>query len=205
MSLKRALQQLAFLREDLSAIVNRRWWRWITMWMWHGSAPAIVTYRLNRCVYLLFGRAHHAVRLLLWPLFFLLRFLGPVLEINYRADIGPRFKILHPNMGALVSGNAVCGRGLTLTGGNWVASRRRTKPGDIRLGDNVVLRANAMVLGPIKVGDDVMVAAGAVVVSDCLPGSLMMGVPARPVEASRILPDTSRHGPIHEDTLQFES
>ncbi len=91
----------------------------------------------------------------MWPLFFFLRFLGPVLEINYRADIGPGFKILHPGMGVLVSGNAVCGRCLTLTGGNWVSSRRPTRPGDIQLGDDVVLRAHSMVLGPIRVGDGV--------------------------------------------------
>lgn len=185
MRIKEALEQLVFLYEDLSAIVNRRWWRWITMWMWFGSAPAIVTYRLNRFLYLLLGKAHHVARLVLWPVFLLLRCLGPVLDINYRADIGPRFMILHATMGVLVSGRAVCGRCLTLTGGNWVASRRRTEPGDIRLGDNVVLRAKAMVLGPIHVGDRCVIGAGAVALTDCAPGSVMVGVPARPISGSR--------------------
>ena len=155
------------------------------MWLWHGSAPAIVTYRLNRFVYLLFGRAHHAVRLVLWPLFFVLRFLGPVLEISYRADIGPRLRVLHAGMGALVSRNAACGTNLTLTGGNWVASRRPTKPGDIQLGNDVMLRANAMVLGPICVGDGCVIGAGAVVLHDCPPESVMIGIPAKPVSRAK--------------------
>jgi serine acetyltransferase len=184
MRIRRAFQQLSHLTADLSAIVNRRHYRWLTMWLWHGSAPGIIAYRVNHIGFLLFGEAYSAVRLVLWPFFFVLRFFGPVLDIHYRAEIGPRFVVLHPNMGVLVSRNAICGSGLTLTGGNWVASRRRTRPGDIKLGNGVTLRANAMVLGPIEVGDGVTVAAGAVVLDNCPPGSVMIGVPAKPVSGS---------------------
>ncbi len=180
MRIEKSFEQLRFLQEDLCAIVNRRWYRWITMWLWHGSAPAIVAYRLNRCLYLLFGESYRFIRILFWPLFLSLRLFGPVLDINYKADIGPRLKVLHPTMGVLVSKNAVCGSDLTVTGGNWIASRKPTVPGDISIGDDVTLRANAMVLGPIRVGDGCMIGAGAVAVSGCLPGMVMVGVPARP-------------------------
>lgn len=150
------------------------------MWLWHSSVPAILTYRLNRCLYLFFGKPYNVIRVLLWPIFFLFRLLGPVLDISYHADIGPGFKILHPTLGVLVSGKAVCGRGLVLTGGNWIASRKPTLPGDISIGDNVTLRANAMVLGPIRVGDGCVVGAGAVAVNDCPLGSVMVGIPALP-------------------------
>jgi serine O-acetyltransferase len=178
----KSFEQLTYLRQDLSAQVGRAWWRWLTMWLWHGSAPAITTYRLNRCFFLFLGENYRILRIVLWPLLLPLRLLGPVLDINYRADIGPGLKVLHPSMGVLISANAVCGCNLELTGGNWITSRRRTRPGDIRVGDEVKVRANAVVLGPVSIGDRCVLGAGSVVLDDCLPGLMVVGVPARPIE-----------------------
>ena len=73
----------------------------------------------------------------------------------------------------------VCGRGLILTGGNWIIMKERLGPGDIVIGDDVVLQANAIVMGPVRVGDGCVIGAGAVVMSNCPPGSTMVGAPAR--------------------------
>lgn len=51
--------------------------------------------------------------------------------------------------------------------------------GDIVVGNNVFIGANAIILGPVKIGDNVVVAAGAVVNKDVPSGSVVGGVPAK--------------------------
>jgi serine O-acetyltransferase len=47
------------------------------------------------------------------------------------------------------------------------------------LGNNVAVKAGAIVIGDIMIGDGVIVGAGAVVVKDVPPGCTVVGVPAR--------------------------
>ena len=197
MSFRKALQQLQYLHADLSAIVNRRWWRWFTMWIPYGSAPGILSYRMSRCLYLLIGETFEKVRFVLWPILVLLRLLGPGLDIRYGADIGPGLKILHPGFGVLVSRRTRCGKGLELTGGNWIVIKDWPGGhGNIVIGDDVTLRANAILMGPVRVGDGCVIGAGAVVMNDCHAGSTMVGAPARPVSG----PDAELAVIDHENT-----
>lgn len=57
--------------------------------------------------------------------------------------------------------------------------------GPITLGDKVLLGAGAVVLGGVTIGDGVTVGAGAVVTRDVEPGTVVGGVPARPVSRAR--------------------
>lgn len=51
------------------------------------------------------------------------------------------------------------------------------------IGDNVDIGQNAQILGDICIADDVIVGAGAVVVKSCLQkGSVLAGVPAKPIK-----------------------
>lgn len=49
------------------------------------------------------------------------------------------------------------------------------------IGDRVTIGAGALVLGDVTIGDGAVIGAGAVVVSDVAPGSVVGGVPARPL------------------------
>ena len=49
------------------------------------------------------------------------------------------------------------------------------------IGDRVRIAANAVVIGPVTLGDDSVVGAGAVVIGDVAPGTVVGGVPARPL------------------------
>jgi len=55
--------------------------------------------------------------------------------------------------------------------------------GRIRIGENVFIGNNAIVLPNVTIGDNVVVAAGAVVTRDVPPGSIAAGVPARVVQS----------------------
>lgn len=149
--------------------------------MWFGgSAGVIVSYRLDRFFYLVFGNLWSIFRVLFFPIFLFFRILSVKHEISYKADIGRGFMVLHPSLGLVVSGKTVTGERLIMTGGNCIGSRGQTGPGDLQLGDNVTMGANAVILGPLTLGNNIMVGAGAVVVDSAEDGSILVGVPARP-------------------------
>lgn len=159
-------------------MVNGKHHRWITIWF-GGSAGIVASYRFDRMLYLMFGRIYVILRPLFFPLFLFFRILGGKHEIAYAANIGKGLSVLHPTLGIVVSGKAICGQNLTLTGGNCIGGRKPMGVGGVRIGSNVYLGVNAAVLGPCEVGDDVLIGAGAVVVSDLRPGARAMGIPAK--------------------------
>jgi len=178
---QKPFDQLSYLISELKLIVNHRPLRWVTCWF-NGGAHVIISYRLDRCGYLLFKHSWSAFRLLLLPYQMLTRLLGGDHDIHYKADIGRGLKVLHPALGLVVSSTAIVGKGLLLTGGNCIGIRRSTRPGDLTLGDYVMLGANAVVLGPVHIGNNVQIGAGAVVTHDASDGEVLIGVPAKPKE-----------------------
>jgi serine acetyltransferase len=171
---REAFQQWSYLFYEIGLIVNRKHWRWLTCWF-GGSAGIILSYRMDRFFYLLMGDAWALVRLFFFPCFLILRLISAPHEIHYRSKIDRGLKILHGSLGIVVSGNAVIGKHLTLTGGNCIGEKG---PGEIVIGDHVTLGANAVILGPVHIGDHVKVGAGAVVIHDAADHSILVGVPA---------------------------
>ena len=145
------------------------------------GALSIIGYRLSRTAYLLLGNWWQVIHTLLAPLRLLVRPFGAGLEIHYQATIGPGLKILHPSLGVVISGDAVIGRDLVLTGGNCIGGQSSSRLDIPRLGNGVTLGANAVVLGPGLVGDGVIVGAGSIVIGDAPAGSTVVGSPARPL------------------------
>jgi serine O-acetyltransferase len=170
-----AFQQLGFLVYELKKIVNGKYWRWLTCWF-GSSAGIIISYRLDRFFFLLLGNIWSLLRVVFYPLFMMLRILSAPHEIHYRAEIGKGLSILHCSLGIVVSGHAIIGQHLTLTGGNCIGKRDN---GPILIGDNVTLGVNAVVLGPVNIGNNVQIGAGAVVVNDSPDGVVLIGIPAR--------------------------
>lgn len=56
--------------------------------------------------------------------------------------------------------------------------------GPIKIGSNVFIGHGAIVLRGVTIGDNSIVAAGAVVVKDVPPGTIVGGVPAKPISTS---------------------
>jgi serine O-acetyltransferase len=193
-NLSAAFGQISHLQYELGLMVNRRWWRIYTCLFSH-SFCTIASYRLDRLLFLAFGPAWQITRQVLSPLSFLLRpWLGSC-EIHYKADIGRGFRILHPNLGVVISSYAEIGDHLTLTGGNCIGRRRGgPETESICIGNHVLLGANAVVLGPIHIGDRVSVAAGSVVLQDVRNDAVVGGVPAKLISAV-----TRHRGPESSD------
>jgi len=108
----------------------------------------------------------------------LARFLTGI-EIHPGAVIGRRFFVDH-GMGVVVGETAIIGddvliyQGATLGGTGIVKGKRHPT-----IGNNVVIGAGAKVLGNISIGDNSYIGANAVVIKDVPPNSTVVGVPGR--------------------------
>ena len=101
------------------------------------------------------------------------------IEIHPGAKIGKGFFIDHGS-GVVIGETAEIGdnclvyQGVTLGGTGKEKGKRHPT-----LGNNVMVGAGARVLGPFKVGDNVKIAANAVVLEEVPPNCTAVGVPAR--------------------------
>ena len=100
------------------------------------------------------------------------------IELPCEAIVGRRFRIDHFG-GIIISGDAVFGEDCIVRNGVTVGLRNTDKSGSPIIGDRVDIGAGAKLLGPIRIGDDVAIGANAVVLTDVPPHSIAVGVPAR--------------------------
>lgn len=73
---------------------------------------------------------------------------------------------------------------------------------EIRIGNNVWIACNAMVIGGVTIGDNVVIGAGSVVTKDIPAGYLAYGNPARPVRPITEA-DSKKHLILPEDMEHF--
>lgn len=80
----------------------------------------------------------------------------------------------HVNYGVTIGHDVAAGNAVTVLPGANVG-------GSVTIGDRVLIGAGAVVLQGLRLGTGAVVGAGAVVTRDVEPGSVVTGVPARPV------------------------
>jgi len=101
------------------------------------------------------------------------------IEIHPGAQIGKRFFIDH-GMGVVIGETSIIGddvllyQGVTLGGTGLEKGKRHPT-----IGNNVVIGGGAKILGNITVGDNSYIGANAVVIRDVPPNSTVVGVPGR--------------------------
>ncbi|QHO78433.1 serine acetyltransferase [Bradyrhizobium sp. CCBAU 051011] len=99
------------------------------------------------------------------------------IELPCEASVGRNFVIDHFG-GIIVSGYARFGDNCRIRNGVVVGLRRVEEPVAPVIGNNVDIGAGAKVLGPIRVGDNSIIGANAVVIEDVPENSIAIGVPA---------------------------
>ena len=100
------------------------------------------------------------------------------IELPCEVEIGRNFVIDHSG-GIVVSGFARFGDDCRIRTGVVVGLARVDDPCAPVLGNNVDVGAGAKLLGRIRIGDNVRIGANAVVVTDVPADSIAVGVPAR--------------------------
>lgn len=129
----------------------------------HRIAHALYKMRLNFC-------ARYLSQLMRW---------ATGIEIHPGAQIGRRFFIDH-GMGVVIGETAIIGddvlmyQGVTLGGTGLEKGKRHPT-----IGNNVVIGGGAKVLGNITVGENSYIGANAVVIKDVPANSTVVGVPGR--------------------------
>lgn len=101
------------------------------------------------------------------------------------AQIGIGTVLGYKGMGVVIHANAqigeacLIGQGVTIgSAAPYVSSQPQPCP---RIGNHCYLAAGAKILGDIRVGDRCVVGANAVVVKDVPDGTIVAGVPAKPI------------------------
>ncbi len=133
-----------------------------------------------------YGRWRYTIR---WrwlrvPFSFVYKVLKPIsevltgIELPCEATLGRRFRIDHFG-GIVISGDAVFGDDCVIRNGVTVGLKYTGQRGAPILGNRVDIGAGAKILGAIRIGDDVVIGANAVVLIDVPSNSVAVGVPAR--------------------------
>jgi serine O-acetyltransferase len=138
---------------------------------------AMVVYR--------FGRWRYGVRpaIARKPLSFLYRVLFKLaqiitgIELPCEAVVGRNFVIDHFG-GIVISGYAVFGDNCRIRNGVVVGVRRTGEGRAPTIGSNVDIGTGAKILGSIRIGDNVVIGANAVVLCDVPDNCVAVGVPA---------------------------
>ena len=100
------------------------------------------------------------------------------IELPCEARVGRNFVIDHFG-GIVISGFATFGDNCRIRNGVVVGLARTDEPCAPAIGDNVDIGAGAKVLGRIRIGNNVLIGANAVVIRDVPDDSIAVGVPAR--------------------------
>ena len=156
------------LREDLQAYEGK----WGAQGFW-----VMIVYR--------FGRWRYGVRpafvrkffSMIYKVLFKLVQVITGIELPCEVDIGRNFVIDHFG-GIIISGYTKFGDNCRVRSGVVIGLRRVTEKFAPKIGNNVDIGTGAKLLGPIRIGDNVLIGANAVVVCDVPDNSIAAGVPA---------------------------
>ncbi len=138
----------------------------------------MAVYRFGRWRYRIQNRW---LRLPFSILYKILKLLSQILtgiDLPCEVTVGRRFKIEHFG-DIIISGDTVFGDDVVIRNGVTVGLKRTNERGAPVIGNRVDIGAGAKIIGPIRIGDDVTVGANAVVLQDVPPNSLAIGVPAQ--------------------------
>lgn len=163
-SLHKKMNLLLFL-----VVLFRNPGMWFSLW-----------YRLDR--YLL-THSFFPIKLLgviLYPFYFIITYYIMAIDISPRVKIGKGLYV--HNRGIIFTDMVTTGDNLTLIGPLTCGTKGIGLSDDPRgptVGNNVTVYAGARLIGPVKIGDNVYIGANAVVINDIQSNAIVGGVPAK--------------------------
>lgn len=92
------------------------------------------------------------------------------------AIAGGNLTLVHP-IGIIVGADVELGNDVRLYQNVTIAMSRTGTP--TRIGDNVIIYSNAVILGGVQVGDNSVIGAGAIVTKNIPDGAIVVGNPAK--------------------------
>ena len=137
----------------------------------------MLVYRFGRWRYGVRPKLVRKVFSLLYHVLFKLVQIVTGIELPCEVEIGRNFVIDHFG-GIIISGYAKFGDNCRIRNGVVVGLRRVEEKVAPVIGNDVDIGAGAKLLGPIRIGDNVLIGANAVVLNDVPDNAVAVGVPA---------------------------
>ncbi|MBW4643043.1 MAG: serine acetyltransferase [Goleter apudmare HA4340-LM2] len=103
------------------------------------------------------------------------------IEIPWNTKIESNLRLLH-GVGLVINHETVIGNNCTLRHATTIGNKQLVDgswSGAPRIGNNVDIGANVVIIGAITIGDNVVIGAGSVVVKDIPSGAVVAGNPAK--------------------------
>lgn len=156
------------IRQDLRAHGGR----WGAQGFW-----ALAVYRFGRWRYAVKPMPIRKLLSVVYKILYKLVQIVTGIELPCEAEIGQNFVIDHFG-GIIISGYARFGNNCRIRNGVVVGLKRMDDPVAPIIGDGVDIGAGAKLLGRIRIGNNVLIGANAVVITDVPDNSIAIGVPA---------------------------
>lgn len=99
-------------------------------------------------------------------------------SIPYQAKIGSKSQFGYGGIGVVIHRNSILGKNCKIGSGVTIGGRSGHPKVPI-IGDNVYLATGSKILGPIKIGNNVTVGANAVVINNVPDNAIVAGIPAK--------------------------
>lgn len=119
-----------------------------------------------------------------WPARLIYRFNRVVFgaDIPYTSKIDPSVDFMHNGLGVVIHKRTTIGSSSIIYQNVTIGGNGSKKNNGVPvIGKGVIIYSGACVLGPIKIGDNAIIGANAVVLSDVEEDSVYVGVPAKRV------------------------
>lgn len=98
------------------------------------------------------------------------------IDVPEKVKIGKRFVVCH-GIGLIIHPGTIIGDNVLLHHNTTIGITKGSKPP--RIGNNVFIGANSVLIGDITIGDGARIGAGSVVVKDVPPNAIVVGNPAK--------------------------
>lgn len=152
---------------------------------WRQGLWVMVVYRFGRWRY---GIHNPLLRKMASIIYKWLKILSQILtgiDLPCETTVGRRLRIDHFG-GIIVSGDAIIGDDVILRHGVTLGLKHEGERGAPRLGHRVEVGAGAKILGDIQIGDDAKIGANAVVLMDVPAGAIAVGIPAKILQKNHL-------------------
>lgn len=103
------------------------------------------------------------------------------IQIPPETKIGLGFRIVHWGH-IVVNPGVIIGKNFNISQGCLIGNAQGKKQGTPKIGDNVCMNANSIIVGGVTVGDNVLIAPGAFVNFDVPDNSIVIGNPGKIIQ-----------------------